>query len=96
MAEPWMKLNVPLLAIYGSADFITDEADHRRIVDVVNGVRPGTAELEVIDGMDHYLTPAGSQQASFQRVTKTRAAAPYDERFSTTVTTWLCAREHCA
>lgn len=96
IAEPWTKLNVPALAIYGSADFITDEADHRRIVDIVNGVRPGTAQLAVIDGMDHYLTPAGSQQASFERVTKTHAAAPYDERFSTAVTGWLCAREHCA
>lgn len=96
IAEPWMKLNLPVLAIYGSADFITDEADHRRIVDVVNGIHPGAAQLAVIDGMDHYLTPAGSQQASFQRVTKTHAPAPYDERFSAAVTQWLCAREHCA
>ena len=35
IAEPWMKLDVPLLAIYGSADFITDEADHRRTAHIV-------------------------------------------------------------
>jgi alpha-beta hydrolase superfamily lysophospholipase len=93
-AAPWMKVAVPVLAIYGSADFITDEADHQRIVGIVNGVHPGSARLEVIPGMDHYLTPAGTQQASFDRVSK-HAAAPYDERLSTAVTAWLCEREHC-
>jgi pimeloyl-ACP methyl ester carboxylesterase len=94
IAEPWMKLTIPVLAIYGSADFITDEADHRRIVDIVNAVHPGNARLAVIAGMDHYLTPAGSQRASFDRVAK-RAGAPYDRRFSDTVVAWLCERERC-
>jgi pimeloyl-ACP methyl ester carboxylesterase len=94
MAEPWTRIAVPVLAIYGSGDFITDEADHRRLVAIVNGVHPGTARLEVIPGMDHYLTPAGSQRASYDRVAA-RGPAPYDERFSATITAWLCEREHC-
>jgi alpha-beta hydrolase superfamily lysophospholipase len=97
MAEPWSKLSIPVLAVYGTADFITDEADHRRIVDIVNGAHPGSAKLTVIDGMDHYLVPAASQRASLERVQKPAAAPPakYDERFSAAILTWLCARERC-
>jgi hypothetical protein len=97
MAEPWSKLSIPVLAIYGTADFITDESDHRRIVDIVNGVHPGNGKLELIDGMDHYLVAAGTQRASFDRVTKPGSTpVKYDERFSAAVVNWLCARERCA
>jgi alpha-beta hydrolase superfamily lysophospholipase len=95
MAEPWAKLSVPVLAIYGSADFVTDEADHRRIVDTVNAAHPGNGTLQVIPGMDHYLTNAGTQRASFDKVRKGGPAQPYDPRFSTTILSWLCARERC-
>jgi pimeloyl-ACP methyl ester carboxylesterase len=94
VAEPWTKLSIPVLAVYGTADFVTDEADHRRIVDIVNGVHPGNAKLDVIAGMDHYLVNAGSPQASLTRSTN-GGATPYDERFSAAVTTWLCERERC-
>jgi pimeloyl-ACP methyl ester carboxylesterase len=94
VAEPWTKLSIPVLAIYGDADFVTAEADHRRIVDIVNGLHPGTAKLDVIPGMDHYLVNAGSPKASLDRATK-GGPAPYDERFTTAIATWLCARERC-
>ena len=93
VAEPWTKLSIPVLAIYGTADFVTDEADHRRIVDIVNGAHPGNAKLDVIPGMDHYVVNAGSPKASLERK---GGPAPYDERFSAAVTTWLCERERCA
>jgi pimeloyl-ACP methyl ester carboxylesterase len=93
VAEPWTKLSIPVLAIYGTADFVTDESDHHRIVDIVNGVHPGNAKLDVIPGMDHYLVNAGSPKASLERK---GGPAPYDERFSAAVTTWLCGRERCA
>jgi pimeloyl-ACP methyl ester carboxylesterase len=95
VAEPWTKLSIPVLAVYGTADFVTDEADHRRIVDIVNGVHPGAATLDVIPGMDHNLVNAGSPKASLERSAK-GGPAPYDERFSTAVATWLCERERCA
>ena len=70
VAEPWTKLSIPVLAIYGTADFVTDEADHHRIVDIVNGAHPGNAKLDVIPGMDHYLVNAGSPKASLERSSK--------------------------
>ena len=72
VAEPWTKLSIPVLAIYGTADFVTDEADHHRIVDIVNGVHPGNAKLDVIPGMDHYLVNAGSPKASLERLKAAR------------------------
>lgn len=59
LAERWTRADVPVPAIYGASDFITEEADHQRIVDIVNGVHPGNATLAVIPGMDHYFTPEG-------------------------------------
>jgi len=97
MAEPWSKLSIPVLAIYGTSDFVTDEADHKRIIDIVNAAHPGTAKLTVIDGMDHYLVPAASQRASLERVQKPAAGPPpkYDERFSAAIASWLCEHERC-
>jgi alpha-beta hydrolase superfamily lysophospholipase len=96
MAEPWTVLTVPVLAIYGTADFVTDERDHQRIVDIVNAAHPGNARLTVIAGMDHNLTPAGSQRASFDRTVKGNGApATYDPRFTAAVAGWLCERERC-
>jgi alpha-beta hydrolase superfamily lysophospholipase len=94
MAEAWAKLAVPVLAIYGTADFVTDQTDHQRIVDIVNGVHPGNGRLEVIEGMDHYLTSAGSQKVSLDNVHAGKLA-PYDERFNVAIAGWLCAREQC-
>jgi hypothetical protein len=95
VAEPWTKLALPVLIIYGTGDFITLEEDHRRIYAIVSAAHPGNATLRLIDGMDHYLTPAGSQQASYDRVNAGKPA-PYDHRFSETIIAWLCSRERCS
>ena len=96
MAQPWMDLSIPVLAVYGTGDFVTDERDHQRIVDIVNAVHPGNARLVVIPGMDHNLTPAGSQGASFDRTVKRNGArATYDPRFTASVAGWLCEHERC-
>jgi hypothetical protein len=95
ITEAWAKLAVPVLIIYGTADFVTTEADHRRLYAIVSTAHPGNATLRLIDGMDHYLAPAPTQQASFDRVTK-GGLGTYDKRFSATIVEWLCARERCS
>jgi pimeloyl-ACP methyl ester carboxylesterase len=62
----WAQLDVPVLVIYGSADFITSEADSRAILEDVNRSHPGRGELRIIDHMDHYLTDAADQATSFK------------------------------
>jgi uncharacterized protein len=95
IADAWMKLDVPVLVVYGRADFITDESDHRRIADIVNAAHPQSATLAFVEDMDHYLVVSPSQQASFDRVRKSGAAGPYNETFGATIAGWLCARERC-
>ena len=95
LADPWLRVATPTLAIYGTADFETDVEDHERIVRLVNARHPGHAMLKIIPQMDHYLTHADSQQISFQRVLKNQAGA-YDEDFSRAILQWLAAIKRSA
>lgn len=95
IVEPWTKLSLPLLVIYGTADFVTEEADHRRIADIVNAAHPGLATLKLIDGMDHLLKVGGTEQEDFDRGKKGGKGA-YDPALSAALADWLCARETCA
>jgi uncharacterized protein len=95
VAEPWTKLSLPLLVIYGTGDFVTAEADHRRIVDIANAAHPGLATLKLIDGMDHHLDHAGTQQDAWNLRVEQKRVLHYDPQLSAAVAEWLCAREHC-
>ena len=95
VAEPWTKLSVPVLAVYGTADFVTAEDDHRRIVDIVNRSHPGTAALSLVPGMDHHFDVAGTMQEAYDLRVKRNGTAPYDAELSATVLAWLCRREPC-
>lgn len=95
VAENWLNLTAPTLVIYGDSDFLTDLPDHQRIVDIVNGAHPGNATLAVIEGMDHFMVRSESQASSMARAEAGQALAAYDERFSTTIGDWICARARC-
>ncbi len=62
----WAPLDLPVLVVYGNADFITSEADSRAILEDVNRAHPGRGELRIIDHMDHYLTDAADQATSLK------------------------------
>jgi pimeloyl-ACP methyl ester carboxylesterase len=62
----WEPLDLPVLVVYGSADFITGEADSRAILEDVNRTHPGRGEFRIIDHMDHYLTDAADQATSIK------------------------------
>ena len=66
--EAWAGVDVPVLAVWGTADWIMGRNGHERIVSLVNRSRSGLARLEVIDGMDHFLSLPGTAQASFDGV----------------------------
>jgi alpha-beta hydrolase superfamily lysophospholipase len=87
---PWSKLDIPVLAIYGSSDFVTEEADHRRIVEVVNGAHAGRARLRIVAGMDHYLAQAATAKISYDNAQNAKPKT-YDESLSRTVIEWLAA-----
>lgn len=84
----WSKVTVPVLVVYGRSDVVTEEADHRRIVDVINGRHPHSATFRAIEGMDHLLFVARTPKEAMELFDK---AAPrrYDAAFSDVVAQWL-------
>jgi uncharacterized protein len=94
ISDLWAKLDVPVLVIYGRADYITDEADHRYIADVVNVMHSERATLSIIDDMDHYLGTARSQRESWDH-DRMGTPSTYNPAFSRAILTWLCQRERC-
>jgi pimeloyl-ACP methyl ester carboxylesterase len=87
----WSKINVPVLAIYGQSDFVTEAPDHQRIVDVVNAHHPGSATYVSIDGMDHPLFKAATPKAALDALTK-GSPREYDAQFSSAIVQWLQGR----
>ncbi len=86
--ETWSRTNVPVLAVYGTSDFVTEEADHRRIVDAINARHPSAATYVAISGMDHYLFVAPTAKASLQ-LASSATTRKYDADLSTAVVEWL-------
>jgi|GEM_PF-676292 len=89
--EPWTKLGVPVLAIYGTSDFETELEDHQRIVAVVNASHPGSATLQVITGMSHGLGRAATPKAA-ETDDERGTIEQYDTEVSEIVIAWLRSR----
>jgi pimeloyl-ACP methyl ester carboxylesterase len=93
IAGLWSSLpSLPVLAIFGTADFVVDENDLQRIVDIVNSKHPNTAEFVRLQGMEHRLAVAGSTAQAYQARVVRQIPLPYDHAFSDTVATWIQSR----
>ncbi|HEY1978041.1 MAG TPA: alpha/beta fold hydrolase [Candidatus Baltobacteraceae bacterium] len=86
--EPWTRVNVPVLAIYGTADVVTERADHERIVDIVNAGHSGFASFVAIDNMSHLLAVAASAKDAAAADTN-GTPQTYDQELSKTIIEWL-------
>jgi alpha-beta hydrolase superfamily lysophospholipase len=95
IADPWTKVKAPVLAIYGTADFITAESDHRRIAAIVNAQHPGSAQVRLIEGMDHHLEQMGTPQLAYDARVKHHKGGPYAEELSGALSAWICSRAQC-
>lgn len=58
---------MPTLVVYGSADFVTSSAQGEGLAAAINAAHPGRATFVEIAGMDHWLSRAVDQRASFDR-----------------------------
>ena len=76
LAPLWKKIEAPVLIFYGTADFVTDDYQHRYLRDMINAFHPGHATYIPIEGMDHGLQLAGTQKASMEG----KAPAPFAQR----------------
>lgn len=58
----WSVLEMPVLAMHGSFDFVCNRQDHEWIVEAVNNNSPGSAEFVVLDRMCHGMTTWESER----------------------------------
>lgn len=61
----WAALNVPILIAYSSYDQFEPRAAHKVIVDQVNRLRPGSATLLALNGVDHSLYRFPDEYAAY-------------------------------
>jgi pimeloyl-ACP methyl ester carboxylesterase len=88
LMNAWKKTNVPLLAVWGASDFLTDGSQHEWLAAAVNSWRPGTAKYVKLDGIDHWLFKAASQKASLER--EGAGTKPeYDDRIAEVIAAFI-------
>jgi pimeloyl-ACP methyl ester carboxylesterase len=64
----WAGLNVPILIAYSSYDQFEPRAAHKLIIDQVNRLRPGSATLLALNGLDHSLYRFADEYAAYKGV----------------------------
>ncbi len=62
----WAKIDAPVLVAYSSYDQFEPRASHKVIVDTVNRLRPGTATLVPLNGLDHSLRRFPDEFAAYR------------------------------
>jgi hypothetical protein len=67
LGAAWESYNGHALAIWGKADFVSNEDDHALIARIINRDHPGHGTFLAMDGVDHGFNRAGSRRASFDR-----------------------------
>ena len=95
VAEPWTKLEVPALLVYGTADFVTSKAEHERILSMVNSAHPDAAKLIIVPGMDHHLETMGTQSQAYEYRVVQHKEGPYSVELSINVARWVCSQAQC-
>lgn len=66
----WTKCNARVLAVRGESDFVTYDADHKLMADIVNRAHPGWGEFVIAPSSDHLFHNFPTEQESmknFQR-----------------------------
>lgn len=66
----WAKTKAHVLAVRGESDFVTYDADHKLIADVMNRVSPGLGTFKIAPNSDHLFHAFATEQESmknFQR-----------------------------
>jgi pimeloyl-ACP methyl ester carboxylesterase len=69
MSEYWSKTDADVLAVWGRAEYVSTEADHRAIADLINAKHQGRGTFIALDGIDHGLHRAASAQDRYKQAT---------------------------
>jgi len=65
LGAAWERFPGKALALWGRADFISGEEDHRLIARIVNHAHPGHGEFRVVEDSDHGFFHAKDMEQSF-------------------------------
>jgi alpha-beta hydrolase superfamily lysophospholipase len=89
LAKEWQGVEVPVLVVYGGADYRTSVDEHQYLANMINSRCPGRATFVQIAEMDHGFAQASSQRASLQRTSDSNAQEVFQPRFLDEVQRWL-------
>lgn len=81
----WAKCNSHVLAIRGVADFVTYDADHKLIADIVNVGHPGWGKFMLLPNSDHLFHNFPTEQASMRNFQR----GQFNNDFSGVVKKWI-------
>ena len=81
----WAKIDAPVLVAYAEFDQFEPLQSHAVIVDAVNRIRPGTAQLIVLENIDHSLRRYPDQYAAYRE----EGGAPGREALLVPMIAWL-------
>ncbi|HYE52621.1 MAG TPA: alpha/beta fold hydrolase [Azospirillaceae bacterium] len=88
LTEAWRDTRTPVLVLHGAADVqAVDDEDHRRIADIVNHYRPGTACFVQFAGTDHGWNLSGGPGAP-----RPQGRPPVNPRVAEVLADWVTAR----
>jgi len=93
LAAQFQKVQAPVLAVYGEADFAAiDDRDHRLIAEVVNHYRPGSGTFVTLAKSGHGFGLEGDRAAA-REATKANGGvaptAPYNQEVTAVVSKWI-------
>jgi len=86
LAAAWEKFDGHALALWGKADFVSTEADHALIAEIVNKAHPGHGTFIAMDGIDHGFGRAASQDESRKSLGR---AGRFNTDIVTTLRDWV-------
>ncbi|MBI3835009.1 MAG: PDZ domain-containing protein [Planctomycetes bacterium] len=86
--EVWSKIDVPVLAIWGEADFIASRADSELVASTVNASHPGKATFMALPKADHMYSKAEDQEESFLSGTP----GPFNSAVVENIAKWIHER----
>lgn len=70
LAATWKNINAPVLVIYGTSDYLTNDEEHQYLTKMINTFHPGKAKYVRVENMDHFMERAASQRESMEKVKK--------------------------
>lgn len=76
LPEAWSKHKGHALALWGEAEFVTGRDDHEQIAAIINELRPGQGEFQVVKASDHGFGQAATPLEALQAMQQAGPGAP--------------------